>query len=99
MVDEAGAVAGEDLLDEEGAAAEEEEVLPGRRAAAVAAAPENWGALPASLLIPTVIILFLAGLMTLELVHSMWGYHSSNKATGVLVDPLTRLFGGDLPKE
>ena len=53
--------------------------------AVVVAAPAKWGALPAILMFPTVIVMFLGGIMAYELLHSMWGYQQSNKPTAPLV--------------
>jgi hypothetical protein len=49
------------------------------------AAPAKWGALPAILMFPTVIIMFLGGLMAFELLHSVWGYQQNAKPTTPLV--------------
>jgi hypothetical protein len=49
------------------------------------AAPAKWGALPAILMFPTAIVMFLGGIMAYELLHSMWGYQQSNKPTAPLV--------------
>jgi hypothetical protein len=49
------------------------------------AAPAKWGPLPAILMFPTVIILFLGGLMAYELLHSVWGYQQAAKPTTPLV--------------
>src|SRR5262249_47500102 len=69
----------------------EEEVEPsGRRLAgpAVVAAPANWGSLPAIIMIPCVIVMFLLTFMAFELLHDMWGYRSSSKASAVLLKPV-----------
>jgi hypothetical protein len=84
---------------------EEEEEEPAARratapAAAATAAPAPWGPLPAILLFPAVILLFLGGLMGFELIRGMWGYQNSQKIPGLLTDPISRLFPGteDWPK-
>jgi hypothetical protein len=89
------------LLDEEEPAEEEEEGRPARRkAAAAVATPTPWGPLPAIFLIPCAILLLLGGLMGFELIRGMWGYRESNKFTGMLIDPIARMFASDdLPKK
>ena len=62
--------------------------------AAVEAAPAEWGGW-ALVTVPTTIVLFLLGLLGFELVHGMWGYRQPNKVTGVLIDPIARIFAGD----
>jgi excisionase family DNA binding protein len=76
----------EELEDEEG------EVVP-RRVAAPAAAPAEWGALPFALLAPSVIILFVAGLMSFELLHSMWGYKQPYKPTAFVTKTIAGWLG------
>jgi hypothetical protein len=49
------------------------------------AAPAQWGALPAILMLPTVIILFLGSLMAYELLHSVWGYQQGTTPATPLV--------------
>jgi hypothetical protein len=51
----------------------------------VAAGPANWGALPAVLMIPTVLLMFFGGLMAYELLHSAWGYQQGSQPTTPLV--------------
>ncbi len=77
--EEAGEI--DELLGEE---AVEEEVTPG-----VAAAPAEWGMVPAILLIPCVLAMFLLTLMGFELLHSMWGYNQAYKPTGAILKALT----------
>jgi excisionase family DNA binding protein len=67
-------------------------------AVAAAAEPTEWGALPAVLLFPTVIVLFLVGLMSYELVQGMFGYNRPDKVNAMLVDRIARIFDESLPK-
>src|SRR5262249_15325180 len=78
---------------------EEEEERPLRGAAVAAEQP--WGIMVPAFAGLTFVVIFLAGLMSLELVHSMWGYRQSSKVGSVIVDPLTRGVMPDnyLPKE
>jgi hypothetical protein len=80
----------EDLV-EEG-----DEGIPTRR---VAAASADWGPMPALVLIPCVILMFLVGIMGFELLHGMWGYRQPGKVSGVVVKGLSDLFGAELPKD
>jgi hypothetical protein len=67
-----GVRAGEDEDEEEyevGEAVEDEEGRP-----VAVAAPAQWGIWPGILMMPTVLIVFLGGLMAYELLHSAWGY-------------------------
>jgi hypothetical protein len=61
-----------DLEEGEAAAAEEEEEEVVVGAAAAVAAP--WGAMPVMVLVPCVIVMFLVGLMGLELVQGISGF-------------------------
>jgi hypothetical protein len=97
----ASALAEEDVdqlleADEEEEEAEKEPV-PGKKAVA-AAPPAPWGAVPALVMLPCVVIMILAGLMGYELIHGMWGYQQPNKVSGFLTDNLARQFTDDLPK-
>jgi len=65
-----------------------------RSAGAAAAAPARWGVVPVLLLMPCVVVMLLVALMGFEMVRGMWGYHHSQKLTGVLVDPISKLFPG-----
>ncbi len=60
----------------------------------VAAAPPVWGALPAAVLLPSMIVLFLGTLMSFEAVRGMWGYHQPSKPAGSLVRGVAELVGG-----
>lgn len=79
--------------------AEDDDSAPPSRAPAPAAAPANWGALPAIFMLPCVVVMFLLSLMTFEMLHGMWGYKQTYKPTGVLVKPISELFGAELPND
>lgn len=68
---------------------EEAEATGGR---VVTAAPAKWGPLPAILMFPTVIVMFLAGLMAFETLHSAWGYQQTNKPTTPLISWMAETF-------
>ncbi|MGE3804619.1 MAG: hypothetical protein AB7K24_08100, partial [Gemmataceae bacterium] len=81
----------DDVEDEE----EEEPATAAVGAGAPALPPASWGALPVIFLAPCVIVLFLLGLMTFEMLHGMWGYKQSYKPTSLIVKPISELFGAE----
>jgi hypothetical protein len=78
---------------------EEEEEAAVAAAPAAEAKPAEWGVLPALVLFPCTIVLFVVGLMSFELVQGLWGYHRSTKVSRLLVDPIARMFDDTLPKD
>jgi hypothetical protein len=83
-------------VDDEDLEAEEDADRPVRgRVPAATAEAIPWGPLPAIFLIPCAILLILGALMGFELVRGMWGYRSSNKITGLLIDPISKMFGSE----
>ena len=56
-----------------------------------------WGPVPALLMIPSVLVLFVIGLMGFELIQSMLAYQKGTKATGLIIQPLTEAVMGPLP--
>jgi hypothetical protein len=86
-------------VEDEEAVAEEAEAEPQRRTAAVAAAPAQWGAMPALVLLPCVIVLLLAGFMGYELINTMVGYHQPGKPTSFLAESMAKAFDLELPKD
>ena len=61
---------------------------------AVAAAPPVWGPLPAAVLLPSMIVLFLGSLMSFEAVRGMWGYHQPSRPAGALVRGVAETVAG-----
>jgi len=55
------------------------------------APPAEWGPLPALLLFPTVVVMFVVGLMGFELVRGMWGYQKSTRVATPIVDTLSKV--------
>ena len=51
----------------------------------VVAAPARWGALPAVVLLPTLLLVFMGGLMSFELLQGMWGYHQPGKPSSLIL--------------
>jgi excisionase family DNA binding protein len=90
-LDESGEVAVEELPEEE-----EDEGIPVRRAPAASA---DWGILPAAVMIPCVIVMFLVGIMGFEVLHGMWGYRQPGKVSGVIVRAFADMFGAEMPKD
>jgi excisionase family DNA binding protein len=89
----------DDLLVEDIGDVEEDDAVSTRRLApAAAAAPANWGALPAAVPAPCIVIMFLVGIMSFELLHSMSGYKQPHKASGFVTKSIAGLFGEKLPE-
>jgi excisionase family DNA binding protein len=86
----------DDDLDAEPELEEEEEGEPVAVSAA-AAPPAEWGVLPAFVLLPCTIILFVVGLMSFELMQGMWGYHTGNKVSNLVIHPIAKMFDDTLP--
>ena len=60
------------------------------------AAPADWGVVFPILSLVCTIILFFVGLMSFELMQSMWGYHTGNKVSTPIVRFFAPMFpGGD----
>jgi excisionase family DNA binding protein len=78
-----GDLIGDDAVVEEGVE-EEEEVEEVVREVQVAAPPPPWGPLPALVMLPCVIVMFLVGLMGFELVQSAIGYRPPGMITKAL---------------
>ena len=86
----------EDLFDMDDSDSEVEPEEEGEQTRTRAAAPAPWGALPALMLLPSVVVLFIVTLMGYELVRTMQGYKQPSPLTRTLVDT----FAPDsLPKE
>jgi len=83
-------------LDEDEPVGEEEDERA-TAPAVVEAGAAPWGPLPAILLMPTVIVLFVVGLMGFELVRGMWGYHQPGISRPV-IDGIAGMFT-ELPKD
>lgn len=75
---------------------EDEEIAP---APTVAAAQAEWGVFPIIMMLPCVLVMFVAGLMAYELVRGMWGYKPTSKPTGQLVSFISDQLTGDKSKE
>ncbi len=74
-------------------ALEEEEAEPA--VVAAAAPPAEWGVVvPLASLLCT-IVLFLVTLMSFELIQGMWGYHTGNKVSNMIIHPLATTLSGE----
>ena len=101
-----GEEAGEfDNLDLEGepqeVVEEEEGVAPVPAGAYAPSRPARWGAIPVVFMLPCVILMFLVGLMSWEMMNIMWGYHQGQKVSGLVVPWMADTFLGKdkAPKE
>lgn len=56
--------------------------------------PARWGAIPVIFMLPCVILMFLVGLMSWEMMNIMWGYHQGQKVSGLVVPWVTETFLG-----
>jgi hypothetical protein len=56
------------------------------------APPARWGVLPALVLMPCVLLLFVGGLMGYELVQGMWGYHQPYKPASLVTTEIAKMF-------
>jgi len=83
----------------EGEVDEDEEGVVQPRQPLVEAPPAQWGVVPALMMIPCVIVLFVVGLMGFELIQGMWGYHQSSKVSRPVINFIARSFDDTLPKE
>jgi hypothetical protein len=64
-----------------------------------AAPPAEWGPLPAIVLFPTVLVMFVVGIMGFEIIQGMWGYHRATKVGKPIIDTIARSIDDTLPKE
>jgi excisionase family DNA binding protein len=83
-----------DLEEEPALEEEEEEFEP---AAAAPAPPAEWGVMVPMVSLLSTIILFVVGLMSFELVQGMWGYHTGNKVSNLVIRPIAKMFEDGLP--
>jgi hypothetical protein len=97
QLDEEAAEVEDASAEEELAGVEEEE----RAVAAGPLPPAKWGPLPALVMIPCVIVLFIVGLMAMELMHSQWGYRQSYRPSSAITRGIASMFYNDneIPKE
>jgi hypothetical protein len=72
----------------------EEEAEPAA-AAAAPAPPAEWGVMPALVLLPCTIVLFVVGLMSFELIQGQWGYHKNTKVSNMVIRPIAKLVSGE----
>ncbi|HEV8059058.1 MAG TPA: helix-turn-helix domain-containing protein [Gemmataceae bacterium] len=71
---------------------DEEIVAVPRGAAAAPAVAADWGVLTPTVLIFSVIVMFLVSVMGFELVRGMWGYRQPNKVSSLLIRSIGGLF-------
>ena len=63
--------------------------------AAAPAPPAEWGVMVPIVSLVSTIVLFLVMLMSFELMQGMWGYHTGNKVSNLLIHPIAKMFSGD----
>jgi excisionase family DNA binding protein len=54
-----------------------------------------WGPVPAILMVPCVIVLFVVGLMSFELIQGMSSYQKTGKITGIVLPPIVKMITGE----
>lgn len=86
---------GEELDEDLNEAPALEEEVETAAVSAAAAPPAEWGALPALVLMPCTILLFLVALMSFELIQGMWGYHTGNKVSNLIIRPIAKMLVDD----
>jgi excisionase family DNA binding protein len=95
----AAAASGErvaEQLDEDLDEAPEGEEEVGTAAAPVAAAaPADWGVAIPLVALLTTIFLFLGAVMSFELIQGMWGYHTGNKVSNLIIHPIAKMVSGE----
>jgi excisionase family DNA binding protein len=94
----AGAEALGEQLDEdleEAPAAEEEEEVEAVTAPAAAAPPADWGVMVPVVSMLSTVILFIVSLMGFELIQGMWGYHTGNKVSNLIIHPIAKMVSGE----
>jgi len=79
-------------LNEAPAAEEEVETVA---APAAAAPPADWGVAIPLVSLLTTIFLFIVTLMSFELIQGMWGYHTGNKVSNMIIHPIAKLVSGE----
>ena len=77
-----------------GVSRDEDDDYPAAGVRTVVAAPPVWGPLPAAVLLPCMVFLFLGSLMSFEALRGMWGYHQPSKPAGALVRGVAEAIGG-----
>ncbi|MFO0841220.1 MAG: helix-turn-helix domain-containing protein [Gemmataceae bacterium] len=70
----------------------------GAAPAGAVAAEQDWGALPAVMLFPTVLVMFLVAIMGFELLRGMFGYHRATAVGKPVIDLIARNVDDSLPK-
>jgi len=77
----------------------EEEADEDELVAAAAPAAVEWDAWTVVPLFPTVLVLFVVGIMGFEVLRGMWGYHRPSAVGQPIIDTIARQFDESLPKK
>jgi excisionase family DNA binding protein len=97
----AGAAVEEEALGEEldedldEAPAPEEEEVEVAAAPVAVAPPADWGIAVPLVSLLTTIFLFIVSLMSFELIQGMWGYHTGNKVSNLILHPIAKMVSGE----
>lgn len=75
----------------EGVSDDEEEEEEEEKQVVVVSGTAPWGVFPALFMLPTIFIVFLAGIMGYELMQSMWGYHQTTKPASMVVNEVAKV--------
>lgn len=77
---------------------EEGEDAPVQQLATAPAGPEApWGVMPALVLLPTALILFVVGLVSVEMLRTVWAYNRGLAPTRPVIKALSELIGNKIP--
>lgn len=87
----------EEVIEEVAEEVDEEVTAETENKTLVYAVDAPWGPLPTIFLIPGVLILFVVGLMSLELMRGMYGFNKGTGFTSIIIKPLAEMFT-DFPK-
>jgi hypothetical protein len=91
----AGGDVAEQLDEDLDEAPEVEEEVGAAPAAVAPAAPADWGVAIPLVSLVTTIFLFIGVLMGFELIQGMWGYHTGNKVSNLIIHPIAKIVSGE----
>ena len=73
---------------------DDDEDFRGAATRTVVAAPPSWGPLPAAVLLPSLVFLFLGSIMSYEALRGMWGYHQPSQPANGLIRGVAETVAG-----
>lgn len=88
---------GEELDEDlnEAPVAEEEDEVAMAAAPVAAAPPADWPVWVPLVSMCSTIFLFIVSLMSFELIQGMWGYHTGNKVSNLIIHPIAKMVSGE----